>query len=311
MIHITRCCTVIAWIVLLAAIPAAADTQQNKTTDRLHRAYSLAHRKSCGQLALQLGVPQVALLFLTTADLVLNDAWRVWLSTVNGKLPALSITASCMATNTTHPPHQQRTVPNAFGEQHATSQLGPFHTNQLLLDELATSCRALTNDPATPALFRQQLYTIYSHTPPDFQEYAPGSLLFGRRITQRIPSVRISHTLVTVERFLLREALQWSLNSRFVFLSESHLPLYPAAMVYMQVVHEPRARIDACPPLANRDEVCSVYVLLVIAYTRKYTPSTGFHIVLAMEARAFAQGAVAQNEPLDHHDPPSGIGGRP
>lgn len=251
--------TLIPLLLLLAHGVAAAEsitpTIPSHTDDtalhRAHRAYALAHRKSCGQLALQLGVPQVALLFLTTTELFLNSAWHAWLSAVNGKLPALAVASSCAPSSNTSTPK----LPDAFREQHAMAQLGPFHTNQLLLDELATSCRALSNDPTTPAIFRQQLFNIYAHAPPDFPEYAADSLLFGRRITQRVPSVRISHTLVTVERFLLREALQWSLNSRFVFLSESHLPLYPAAMIYMQLVHEPRARIDACPPLANRDEV--------------------------------------------------------
>ncbi len=240
-------CRLIAWAALLALVAAAQhpDSVGRTQNPGTHRAYSLAHRESCGELALQLGVPQVALLFLTVGDLPFNTAWRAWLSTVNGKLPALSITASCMGTNTTNvTAFHKRTIPEAFLEQHPMSQLDPSHTSEL--HELATSCHALNNDPATPALFRQQLYNIYSHTPPDFDVYSPDSLLYGRRITQRVASKRLSHTLITVERFLLKEALQWSLNTRFVFLSESHMPLYPAATVYMQLVHEPRARINAC-----------------------------------------------------------------
>lgn len=223
---------------------------------RTHRSYMLAHRKSCGQLALQLGVPQVALLFLTVADIPLNDAWINWLAPVTGLLPAPALTAPCGLDS-----------PNAaaaFTDLRSAAQLGPFHGNPLLLDELTTTCHALTASPDTPILYRQSLFNVYAHAPPDLAEYAPTSLLFGRRIAQRVPSVRISHTLVTVERYLLREALQWSANTRFVFLSESHMPLYPAAAVYMQLVHEPRARIDACPPLANRDEVCGVCVVCVM-----------------------------------------------
>ena len=43
---------------------------------------------------------------------------------------------------------------------------------------------------------------------------------------------------------LLREALRDPVNSYFVLLSEACLPLYPAAAVYLQIVHEPRSRIS-------------------------------------------------------------------
>lgn len=241
-------------IILALVLSPYSDAQYNQshTTDavllhRKHRSYMLAHRKSCGQLALQLGVPQVAFLFLTVADLPLNDAWLKWLTQINGVLPAPALTASCRL--------ERPNLATAFTELRAAAQLGPFHGNPLLLDELTTSCHALTCSHDTPPLYRQMLFNVYAHAPPNLAEYAPDSLLYGRRIAQRVPSVRISHTLVTVERYLLREALQWSANSRFVFLSESHMPLYPAAAVYMQLVHEPQARIDACPPLANSDEV--------------------------------------------------------
>ena len=42
---------------------------------------------------------------------------------------------------------------------------------------------------------------------------------------------------------LLREALRDPVNAYFVLLSEACLPLYPAAAVYLQIVHEPRSRI--------------------------------------------------------------------
>lgn len=249
-----RCAPRVSHLVIILALllPLCSHAQHNQSIDvallhRTHRSYMLAHRKSCGQLALQLGVPQVALLFLTVADLPLNDAWIKWLAPVAGVLPAPALTAACRL--------ERPNLPEAFAELQAAAQLGPFHGNSLLLDELTTSCQALTTSPDTPPLYRQALFNVYAHAPPDLAEYAPNSLLFGRRISHRVPSVRISHTLVTVERYLLREALQWSANSRFVFLSESHMPLYPAAAVYMQLVHEPRARIDACPPLANSDAV--------------------------------------------------------
>ena len=59
------------------------------------------------------------------------------------------------------------------------------------------------------------------------------------------------------ERNLIAAALEDDLNERFVLLSESCIPLYPAALVWAQLLSEPRSRIHACanssdPGDANR-----------------------------------------------------------
>lgn len=48
------------------------------------------------------------------------------------------------------------------------------------------------------------------------------------------------------ERNLMEAALQEELNERFVLLSESCVPLYPAPVVWAQLLIEPRSRIHAC-----------------------------------------------------------------
>jgi hypothetical protein len=47
---------------------------------------------------------------------------------------------------------------------------------------------------------------------------------------------------------LLRMALYNPVNAYFVLLSESCLPLYPAAVVYLQLVHGRKSRIDGAQP---------------------------------------------------------------
>lgn len=42
------------------------------------------------------------------------------------------------------------------------------------------------------------------------------------------------------------------LNQRFVHLSESCIPLYPPALIYMQLLHEQKSRVDVEDP--NRQE---------------------------------------------------------
>lgn len=48
------------------------------------------------------------------------------------------------------------------------------------------------------------------------------------------------------ELILLRAALKDPLNQRFVLLSETCVPLYPAAVVWAQLMGEPRSRVNAC-----------------------------------------------------------------
>ncbi len=48
---------------------------------------------------------------------------------------------------------------------------------------------------------------------------------------------------------LMQEALREPLNERFVLLSETCIPLYPAALVWAQLVTEAKSRAHACAKL--------------------------------------------------------------
>ena len=48
------------------------------------------------------------------------------------------------------------------------------------------------------------------------------------------------------ERRLLIAALRDAANQRFVLLSETCVPLFPPAAVWLQLMHESRSRLNAC-----------------------------------------------------------------
>ena len=48
------------------------------------------------------------------------------------------------------------------------------------------------------------------------------------------------------EKLLLAQALSDPLNSRFMLLSETCVPLYPAPLVWAQLQGETRSRLNAC-----------------------------------------------------------------
>ena len=53
---------------------------------------------------------------------------------------------------------------------------------------------------------------------------------------------------------LIEAALRDARNERFVLLSESCIPLYPALLVWAELLAEPRSRINACADAANPDD---------------------------------------------------------
>ena len=55
-----------------------------------------------------------------------------------------------------------------------------------------------------------------------------------------------THSLTVAIRALLEAAVEDSLNQRFVLLSESDVPLYPATVTYMQLMAEADSRVRAC-----------------------------------------------------------------
>ncbi len=55
-----------------------------------------------------------------------------------------------------------------------------------------------------------------------------------------------THAITKAILLLMEFALEESLNERFVLLSESDIPLYPPAVMYLQLMSEQKSRIHAC-----------------------------------------------------------------
>ena len=106
--------------------------------------------------------------------------------------------------------------------------------------------------PAPPSPAGQALFTVYVHTPPN-ATLPPSSPFTGREIGDRVATAWGSHSIVEATRRLLAAALADPRNQRFVLLSETCAPLYPAAATYAQLMAEPKSRVNACAPRDGAD----------------------------------------------------------
>ncbi|KAK9848925.1 hypothetical protein WJX84_001940 [Apatococcus fuscideae] len=89
-------------------------------------------------------------------------------------------------------------------------------------------------------------FSLFVHAPGSFK-FPRGSLFSGREIKQRVPVEWGQWTVMEAERALLSASLAgdpWA--ARFLLLSESCIPLYPASVVWMQLMSQPLSRINAC-----------------------------------------------------------------
>lgn len=96
------------------------------------------------------------------------------------------------------------------------------------------------------------LFAIYVHPPPDFA-YPPGSLFHGREVPGRVAVEWGQHSVMEAERRLVSAAALDPRNARFVLLSETCGPLYPAPAVYTQLVSEGASRVNACSQAGDEE----------------------------------------------------------
>ena len=73
-----------------------------------------------------------------------------------------------------------------------------------------------------------------------------------------------THAITKAILLLMEFALEEPLNERFVLLSESDIPLYPPAVVYLQLMSEQKSRIHACD-----DKFVSTSYLLCSSRTQR------------------------------------------
>jgi hypothetical protein len=160
-------------------------------------------------------VPKIALLFLTQGPLPHEDTWAAWFNAAGALIPRAAALSVCRE--------------------------GP--QGREALQDLC----GLLEDPRTPRLQRQALFSVYVHAPPQFKGYNGTSLWANARIAAQVSTKWADHSLVTATRELLSAALQDPTVERFVLISETDIPIYDPLTVYSQLMAEQRSRINACP----------------------------------------------------------------
>ena len=198
-------------------------------------------KSSTDACAQALSIPRVALLFLTTGDLYHEETWRLWLKSAGGMIPAQSMVSSVCKTegasarlqeaaaachdNALEPPSTKNN--NNKNSSSTTGNGGGFNVNVSVIDQ-------------------QHLFSVYVHAPPSFDGYPAGSLWAGRLIKHRVRTSWGEHTLVEATRHLLWEAFRDPLNTRFLLISESDIPIYDPLTLWQQLQAESHSRLDTC-----------------------------------------------------------------
>uniref|UniRef100_A0A1D1ZV90 Uncharacterized protein n=1 Tax=Auxenochlorella protothecoides TaxID=3075 RepID=A0A1D1ZV90_AUXPR len=168
-----------------------------------------------------LGIPKVALLFLTRGDLYLSPAWRLWFQSAAGVVPRTAARCSGVAS-----------------EAVRAGCPGPGPTAALDL-------------PDERMIDAQHLFTAYVHAPPSVNASEIQPLFRDRLIAARTETSWGSINLVYAARLLLWEAFRDPANTRFVLLSESDIPLYDARTFHHQLMQETLSKTSACPATAQ------------------------------------------------------------
>lgn len=168
-------------------------------------------------------IPAVALLFLVKSSFPLESVWREWFMAARCAVPAdtLARYARC---------GKQQQQEAILGLQALLQQCGVDIADNDLLAQ-------------TP------LFSVYVHSSINLKPCLgfPGSMLDGREVAPRVETDWGQHSVVDAMLSVLRAALKEKRNRRFVFVSESTVPLYPPSMTYLQMMREPRSRVYTCP----------------------------------------------------------------
>eukprot|EP00887_Chlorella_sp_A99_P003649 scaffold7.g3649.t1 len=203
-------------------------------------------------------VPKVALLFLTTGEPLLSlpccrpmpheQLWTQWLRKMGGLLPKSALA-----------PEQATCLTQCDGSGKCQSRCGPTAAcNPVCLAELRRRygrARGASHNGSSGAsasnssnvVEQQSLFSVYVHAPPAFAGYANDSIFASRIIASRVTTEWGTHSLAQATKNLVEEAVKDPDNEWFVLLSDTTIPLYPATLLWQQLMHENRSRIDACP----------------------------------------------------------------
>jgi hypothetical protein len=130
---------------------------------------------------------------------------------------------------------------------------GPMPLESIWRDFLGVDSQYTPSKDGTTTAAWQKYFSIYVHTSPGFN-YSSNSIFAPFTIKNPVQAKWGDHTIVDAERKLIKAALEEPLNSYFILLSETHIPLYSAAITYLQLATAEFSRIHACGDSSDADK---------------------------------------------------------
>lgn len=177
---------------------------------------------------------KIALLFLTHGDLPHDLVWTAWLREARGLLPRSSLAgeqAFCL--------QQCDDAGDACVQRCGRAAA----CNPLCLEALR---QQLGPSRSTAVLQQQHLFSVYVHARPTLKDYKEPSAFAGRLIPDRAIAKPGTHAIAAAAKKLVEVAALDQRNQWFVLVGDTTVPLYHPAMVWQQLMHEERSRLDAC-----------------------------------------------------------------
>lgn len=111
----------------------------------------------------------------------------------------------------------------------------------------------LEGDPAGGGVHWSELFALHTHPAPGY-EYPPASIFHGTEVAGRRRVVWGEHSVVTAERALIRAALVSPSTMRFLLASETCVPLWSRATLYLNLMSRQRSEINTCRDLKSKQE---------------------------------------------------------
>ncbi|EFN57293.1 hypothetical protein CHLNCDRAFT_143889 [Chlorella variabilis] len=176
---------------------------------------------------------KVALLFLTHGDLPHAAMWTDWMRAAAGLLPRGGLAgpdAFCL---------KQCDAAGTCARQCGAAAA----CNPLCVDALR---RRLGPGRSPSVLAQQHLFSVYVHARPTLKDYPEGLVFQGRLIPDRIVAKWGTHALAAAAKRLVEAAVLDQRNERFVLVGDTTVPLYHPALMWQQLMHDARSRLDSC-----------------------------------------------------------------
>lgn len=180
----------------------------------------IVDKNSSDACAEMLKVDKVALMILAKGNIHHHLLWRQWFASAAGRIPKSHV---CDSNNMFAPPQTE-----AFRDG--------------FYDDVCSKVKDPMIDFEDPMSY-QVLFSLYVHVPPGGEHFLDS--FFRKYLISRQVKVEWGeHSMIHATRELLWFAFKDPLNTRFVLLSESDIPIYGPLQVYYQMQNEKKSRVD-------------------------------------------------------------------